>query len=250
MGEEVEEACKDSAIWDILQKKPDKLLTMVAVGGTNFSGGEKQRISIARAIVRKPDVILLDEATASLDATNERLVQESLDKLARKGSSLVIAHRLSTVKDSDRIIVLDKGRKVEEGTHDELLAKGNPADDPPPELEVVRSKSSVDADRSREPLELERFATYHASFMQSPDSGGVTYRKLWEATTGEKESSMSVMEMEAKIAQMEAEIAKMQNKVSKIQAHTRPLRENGVEFGLRDQFEYGLRTVPEVGRLC
>merc|ERR1712100_216026 len=73
-------------------------------------------------MVRRPDVILLDEATSALDNTNEMLVQQALDKLARNGSALVIAHRLSTVRDSDKIIVVDKGHNVEEGTHDELLA--------------------------------------------------------------------------------------------------------------------------------
>jgi len=121
--EEIEQACRDAVAWDFLQEKPDKLMTTVASGGGNFSGGQKQRIAIARAIVRKPDVILLDEATASLDAENEKLVQQALDKLARKGSALVIAHRLSTIKDSDKIVVLDQGVKVEEGSHDQLLAR-------------------------------------------------------------------------------------------------------------------------------
>merc|ERR1719240_1612361 len=90
-------------------------------GGSNLSGGQKQRLAIARAIIPPPDVILLDEATSALDNANEALVQKALDELAREGSALIIAHRLSTIKDADKIVVVDRGRAVEIGTHDELL---------------------------------------------------------------------------------------------------------------------------------
>merc|ERR1711988_1762953 len=95
--EQIVQACKDARAWEFISDKPDKLLTMLDSGGSNLSGGQKQRLAIARAMIRSPDVILLDEATSALDNENEAKVQEALDALARRGSALVIAHRLSTV---------------------------------------------------------------------------------------------------------------------------------------------------------
>merc|ERR1719277_1896530 len=120
-SEDVKKACEEACAWEFIQEKPDKLMTEIATGGSNLSGGQRQRVAIARAIVRRPDVILLDEATSALDAQNERIVQEALDKLAKHGSALVVAHRLSTIQGSDKIVVVDKGQKIEEGTHEELL---------------------------------------------------------------------------------------------------------------------------------
>merc|ERR1719160_639233 len=123
--EEGIKALKDASMWDGdggIANRPDGLLTRLGNGGISLSGGQTQRVSIARAMIRNPDVLLLDEATSALDNTNEKLVQDALDKLARHGSALVIAHRLTTIKDSDKIVVLDKGHVVEAGTHDELLA--------------------------------------------------------------------------------------------------------------------------------
>ena len=120
---EVVQACKDAKAWEFIAEKPDGLMTMVMDGGKNLSGGQRQRLAIARAMIRRPDVILLDEATSALDNENEALVQEALDAFARRGSALVIAHRLSTIKDADRICVIDRGRVVEAGSHDALLAK-------------------------------------------------------------------------------------------------------------------------------
>ena len=120
--EEVIEALKAAKAWEFVNEMPDKIWSEVSEGGDNLSGGQRQRLAIARAMVRKPDVILLDEATSALDNKSEAMVQEALDQLSKQGSSLVIAHRLSTIKDSDKIVVIDNGQKVEEGTHSELMA--------------------------------------------------------------------------------------------------------------------------------
>ena len=96
---------------------------MVGPRGTNLSGGQRQRVVIARALLRNTPILLLDEATSALDAQSEVLVQEALDRLSKGRTTLVIAHRLSTVREADKIIVMDKGRVVEEGTHDALIAQ-------------------------------------------------------------------------------------------------------------------------------
>jgi ATP-binding cassette subfamily B protein len=122
--EEVEEAARAARIHDLIASLPDGYDTMVGERGYRFSGGEKQRMAIARTILRNPPVLLLDEATSSLDTQTERAVQEALDRLAAGRTTIAIAHRLSTVRDADQIVVLDRGQIVERGTHDELLALG------------------------------------------------------------------------------------------------------------------------------
>ncbi len=124
----------DEAIWDaaraanaeaFLRELPDGLDTYLGEGGARLSGGQRQRIAIARALLRDAPILLLDEATSALDAESERLVQDALDRLMASRTTLVIAHRLATVRAADRIVVLDKGRIVESGNHDQLTrAKG------------------------------------------------------------------------------------------------------------------------------
>jgi ATP-binding cassette subfamily B protein len=120
--EQLEEAARAARIHDHLASLPDGYDTIVGERGYRFSGGEKQRLAIARAILRDPPVLVLDEATSALDVETERLVQQALDGLAAGRTTIVIAHRLSTIRDSDLILLLDHGQIAERGTHDELLA--------------------------------------------------------------------------------------------------------------------------------
>ena len=122
--EEIEEAARAAQIHELIATLPDGYDTMVGERGYRFSGGEKQRIAIARTILRNPPVLVLDEATSSLDTQTERAVQEALERLSEGRTTIAIAHRLSTVRDADQIAVLDRGRVVELGTYDELLARG------------------------------------------------------------------------------------------------------------------------------
>jgi ATP-binding cassette subfamily B protein len=123
-GEEIEKAARAAQIHDLITRLPDGYETMVGERGYRFSGGEKQRIAIARTILRDPPILILDEATSALDTETERAVQAALDELAEGRTTLAIAHRLSTVRDAEQIAVLERGRVVELGSHDELLAIG------------------------------------------------------------------------------------------------------------------------------
>jgi ATP-binding cassette subfamily B protein len=122
--EEIEDAARAAQIHELIATLPDGYETMVGERGYRFSGGEKQRMAIARTILRNPPVLVLDEATSSLDTQTERLVQEALERLSEGRTTIAIAHRLSTVRDADQIVVLDRGRIVEVGTYAELLVRG------------------------------------------------------------------------------------------------------------------------------
>lgn len=122
--EDVEEAAKTANIHDFILQLPQGYETVVGERGVKLSGGEKQRVAIARMLVKKPAVLIFDEATASLDTKSEKIIQDEIEKLSKGHiTTIVIAHRLSTISDFDHIVVLEKGKIVEQGNHDELLAK-------------------------------------------------------------------------------------------------------------------------------
>jgi ATP-binding cassette subfamily B protein len=122
--DEIELAARAARIHEVIAALPDGYDTVVGERGYRFSGGEKQRIAIARTLLRNPPILVLDEATSSLDTATERLVQEALDRLSEGRTTIAIAHRLSTVRDADQLIVLDHGRIVESGRHEDLIGAG------------------------------------------------------------------------------------------------------------------------------
>jgi ATP-binding cassette subfamily B protein len=121
---EIEAAAEAARIHELIASLPDGYDTVVGERGYRFSGGEKQRIAIARTVLRNPPILVLDEATSALDTETERQVQEALDRLAEGRTTIAIAHRISTIADADQILVLDGGEVVESGRHEELLALG------------------------------------------------------------------------------------------------------------------------------
>ena len=121
---EIEAAAREASIHDFIVSLPDGYATPVGERGLKLSGGEKQRVAIARTILKDPAILILDEATSALDSGTEAEIQDALHNVAERRTTLVIAHRLSTITDADEIVVIDAGRIVERGTHAELMALG------------------------------------------------------------------------------------------------------------------------------
>ena len=121
--EDIDKATELSFAKDFIEKLPKKYDTIIGENGVTLSGGEKQRLSIARAMLKKSKIVLLDEATSSLDSETENKIQEAINYLTKDRTTLVIAHRLSTIQNADKIIVLDNGKIIEEGKHRELMSK-------------------------------------------------------------------------------------------------------------------------------
>lgn len=124
-AEEIIEAARKANAYEFISGFPEGFQTIVGERGIKLSGGQRQRIAIARALLKNPAILILDEATSSLDSESERLVQEALEVLMKNRTSIIIAHRLSTIREADKIVVVDKGKVVESGSHEELLTKEN-----------------------------------------------------------------------------------------------------------------------------
>ena len=121
--EEIIAAARMANVEEFVSQLPDGYDTVIGENGASLSGGQKQRLAIARAVLKNPSILILDEATSALDTVSEYLVQDALDKLMHNKTTIIIAHRLSTIKNADVIVVLDKGRIVQQGRHDDLMSQ-------------------------------------------------------------------------------------------------------------------------------
>ncbi|MGI8673634.1 MAG: ABC transporter ATP-binding protein, partial [Luteitalea sp.] len=151
---EVEAAARAAHAHEFIVLLPDRYETRIGERGGRLSGGQRQRLAIARALLKDPPILVLDEATSSLDAESERLVQDALQVLMRNRTSFVIAHRLSTVRSANRIIVLEQGRIVETGRHDELLARSGGVYSRLYALQMFGNRADVDVPAAPAPLTL------------------------------------------------------------------------------------------------
>ncbi len=119
--EDILQACKNSASQEFIEKLPEKYETIIGENGVRLSGGQKQRISIARAILKNAPIILLDEATSSLDSESEKVIHDAIENLTKNKTTIIIAHRLATIKNCNKIFLFDKGKIIDSGTHNELI---------------------------------------------------------------------------------------------------------------------------------
>ncbi len=149
--EEIEEACRIANIHDFIQNQPDGYLTQVGNRGLKLSGGEKQRLSLARVILKDPKILILDEATSALDSISENSIQDALERMMQGRTSIVIAHRLSTILKADRILVVKGGVIAEQGTHEELLELGGTYKD----LYETQFRQAIDSEAARREAEAE-----------------------------------------------------------------------------------------------
>ncbi|KAG6573610.1 ABC transporter B family member 4, partial [Cucurbita argyrosperma subsp. sororia] len=176
--EEIKGACELANAAKFIDKLPQGLNTLVGEHGTQLSGGQKQRIAIARAILKNPRILLLDEATSALDAESERVVQEALDRIMINRSTVIVAHRLSTVRNADMIAVIHRGKMVEKGSHSELVSDPDGAYSQLIRLQEANKEeqASKDVNRTELSLELMRQSSQRASYLRSISRGSSVSR--------------------------------------------------------------------------